>query len=173
MRVNTDGSNAAVILDDASTVRNAFTADGAGFVYVSNRLGPQQPWLLPLSGGDARRLSESSVDNARLWLSRDGREVIFDTRAGTRICAFPAFDPCRAAAVVAGPLSADGKTVFAVDPKDPRNILAQPVDGSAPTPLTRFTDKEIADFSLSADGMQIAITRVSRVSDVVLIKGLK
>jgi hypothetical protein len=97
----------------------------------------------------------------------------FGTRGGMRICAFPAFDPCRAADILAGPLSADGKTVFAIDPNDSRNIVAQPMDGSAPTPLTRFTDKEIADLSLSPDGMQIAITRVSRVSDVVLINGLK
>ena len=76
-------------------------------------------------------------------------------------------------AILARPLSGDGKTVFAIDPNDPRNILAQPIDGSAPRPLTRFTDKEIADLNLSPDGMQIAITRVSRVSDVVLIKGLK
>jgi Tol biopolymer transport system component len=109
MRVNADGSSAAVILQDASTAPATFTPDGAGFVYVSNRSGPQQPWLLPLSGGDARRLSDMSMDNGRLWLSRDGREVIFGTRGGTRICAFPAFDPCRAADIPAGPLSADGR----------------------------------------------------------------
>ena len=34
--------------------------------------------------------------------------------------------------------SADGKTVIAIHPKDPRNLLAQPLDGSAPTQLTRF-----------------------------------
>jgi Tol biopolymer transport system component len=173
IRMNTDGSGAEVILPDASSAPVTFTPDGAGFVYVSNRSGPQQPWLLPLSGGEARRLSEMSIDNTRLWLSRDGREVIFGTHAGTRICAFPTFDPCRAADVVAGPLSADGKTVIAMDPNDPRNILAQPIDGSTPRPLTRFTDKEVFDLSLSPDGRHLAITRVSRVSDVVLIKGLK
>ena len=115
-----------------------------------------------------------SVDNTRLWLSRDGREVIFGTHGGTHICAFPGFDPCRTVDIVAGPLSADGKTVIAIDPTDPRNLLAQPLDGSAPTQLTRFTDKEIfADLSLSPDGKTLAITRVSRVSDVVLIKGLR
>jgi hypothetical protein len=104
---------------------------------------------------------------------RDGREVIFATLGGTRICAYPAFEPRRAANIIAGPLSADGKTVFAIDPNDPRNILAQPLDGSAPAALTRFTDKEIMDLSLSPDGKQMAITRVALVSDVVLIKGLR
>jgi hypothetical protein len=58
-------------------------------------------------------------------------------------------------------------------PNDRRNILAQPLDGGAPTPLTRFTDREIGDFSLSPDGTRTAITRTTRISDVVLIKGLK
>jgi hypothetical protein len=173
MRVNVDGSGAAVILQDASTVPIAFTPDGASLVYLSNRSGPQQPWLLPVSGGEATRLSDAYIEGARLWLAGDGREAIFGTRGGTRICAFPTFDRCRALKVIAGPLSSDGKTVYAVDPNDPRNIVAQPIDGSKPTQLTRFTDKEITDFSLSPDRTQIAITRVSRVSDVVLIKGLQ
>jgi Tol biopolymer transport system component len=173
MRINPDGSGATVILRDASSAPVAFTPDGAGFVYVSNRSGPQQPWLLPLSGGDARRLSDITIDNSRFWLSRDGRQVIFAARSGARICTFPDFGSCREAALVAGPLSADGKTVYAVDPSDPRNILAQPIDGSTPTPLTRFADKEIIDLRLSSDGMHIAVTRLTRLSDVVLIKGLK
>jgi Tol biopolymer transport system component len=173
IRINPDGSGATVILRDASTAPVAFTPDGASFVYVSNRSGPQQPWLLPLSGGDARRLSDVSIDTTRFWLSRDGRQVIFATRDGARICGFPDFDSCRATALVAGPLSADGKTVYAVDPNDPRNILAQPIDGSTPTPLTRFADKEILDLSLSSDGMHLAVTRLTRLSDVVLIKGLR
>jgi Tol biopolymer transport system component len=173
MRVNPDGSGATVIVQDASAAPVAFTPNGAGFVYVSNRSGPQQPWLLSLSAGEATRLSDAYIDAARLWLSIDGREVIFSTHGGTRVCTFPAFDQCRTPKLIAGPLSADGKTVFAVDPNDPRNILAQPIDGSTATSLTHFTDKEIADFSLSPDRTRIAITRLSRVSDVVLIRGLK
>jgi Tol biopolymer transport system component len=173
VRVNTDGSGSAVILPETMLFPTAFTPGGAEFVFISNKSGQQQPWMLPLSGGEARRLSDVSVNGARLWLSRDGGEVIFSGVDGTRVCAFPAFEPCRAVTVAAGPFSADGRTVFAVDPNDPRNVLAQPIDGGTPTPLTRFTDKEITDFSLSPDRSQIAITRIRRVSDVVLIKGLK
>jgi hypothetical protein len=100
MRVDADGSGATVSLPDASTAPAAFTPDGAGFVYVSNQSGPQQPWLVTLSSGETRHLSDMSIDSARLWLSRDGREVIFGTRAGTRICSFPAFEPGRAAGVL-------------------------------------------------------------------------
>jgi eukaryotic-like serine/threonine-protein kinase len=173
VRVNADGSGTMVILQGASAFPRAFTPDGAGLVYISNQSGPQQPWLLPLPGGEPRRLSEIFVGNGQLWLSRDGRRVILLTSARTRLCVFPTFDSCQVLNVTAGPLSADGKTVFAVDPNDPRNIIAQPIDGGTPTPLTHFTDKVIDELSLSPDGSRIAITRTSRVSDVVLIKGLK
>jgi hypothetical protein len=63
--------------------------------------------------------------------------------------------------------------VFAVNPNDPANIIAQPLDGSAPQPLTHFTDKVIADFSVSPDGTRMAITRGTQISDVVLVSGLK
>ena len=75
--------------------------------------------------------------------------------------------------VLPGPLSPDGKTVFAVDRNDPTNIFAQPIDGGPGRPLTRFTDKVIEDFSVSPDGTRIALTRTARESDVVLVKGLK
>jgi hypothetical protein len=173
VRANADGSGTAVILEDALVFPRAFTPDGTGLVYISNKSGQQQPWMLSIADGGTRRLSDVTVGALRLWLSGDGRQVIFTTVGGAQVCAFPAFDPCQAVKVIAGPLSADGKTVFAVDPSDPRNIVAQPIDGGAPTPVTRFTDKEIGDFSLSPDRSRIAIMRTTRVSDVVLVKGLK
>ena len=63
--------------------------------------------------------------------------------------------------------------MFTVSPSEPANILAQPIDGRAPTPLTRYTDRRIVDFSVSPDGRRMAITRGEQLSDVVLIKGLK
>ena len=173
MRANADGSCATVISQDASAVPRAVTPDGSAVICVSNKSGHQQPWLVPLAGGEARRLSDVYIDGAALWLSKDGRQVIFRTNAGTQICGFPGFDQCRGVDVLPGPLSPDGKTVFAVDRNDPTNIFAQPIDGGPRRPLTRFTDKVIEDFSVSPDGTRIALTRTARESDVVLVKGLK
>jgi dipeptidyl aminopeptidase/acylaminoacyl peptidase len=173
VRVNADGSGATVISPDASAIPRAMTPDGATLLVVSNKAGHQQPWLVPLAGGDARRLSDVYIDGGALWLSKDGRQVIFRNNAGTQICAFPGFDQCRVVNVRPGPLSADGTTVFAVSRDDPSNIIAQPLDGGPARPVTRFTDKAIQDFSLSPDGTRIAVTRMARESDVVLVKGLK
>ena len=50
------------------------------------------------------------------------------------------------------------------------NLWSQPLDGSAPTQLTHFSENEIFDFSESHDGHWIALSRGNRSSDVVLIK---
>ena len=174
VRVNADGSGLTVLLPGSTlSFPVAITPDGTGLLYVSNQSGPQQPWLLPLTGGEPRRLAETNIPFPFMRVSRDGRQTIFPSPGGTQLCRFPSFDQCRTLNVRSGPLSADGRTVFAINPNDPRNIIAQPIDGGPPTPLTAFTDMTIEDFSLSPDGTRIAITRVMRESDVVLVKGLR
>jgi hypothetical protein len=174
VRINADGSGLTVLLRGrTNAVPVAITPDGESLVLVSNMSGPQQPWLLPLKGGEPRRLAAITIPAPYLRLSPDGRQTVFPSPNGTQLCRFPTFDDCRTLPLRAGPLSADGRTVFAIDPTDPRNLIAQPIDGGPPTPLTSFTDMTIEDFSLSPDGTRIAITRAARESDVVLIKGLQ
>jgi hypothetical protein len=175
VRVNSDGSGATLLLpSSAIAFPVALTPDGQHLVLVSNAAGPQQPWLLPLDGGEPRRLADINIPAPFMRLSRDGRQTIFPSPDGTQLCRFPTFDQCRTLqGVRSGPFSADGRTVFAIDPTDPRNIIAQPIDGGPPTRLTAFSDMTIEDFSLSPDGSRMAITRAARESDVVLIKGLK
>jgi dipeptidyl aminopeptidase/acylaminoacyl peptidase len=50
------------------------------------------------------------------------------------------------------------------------NIWVQPLDGSAPHALTRFTDEGIFDFDWSPDGKRLAVLRGHNVSDIVLIR---
>jgi hypothetical protein len=173
VRANADGSDARVLLEDVTAFPAAITRDNAVLVYQSNRQGHQQPWKLTLATGEAQRLSEMYVDARSLWLSPDEREVILNTTGGARICTFPAFDACRAVKVIAGPLSADGKTAFTVLRTDPANLVAQPLDGGEPTPVTHFTDKVIVDFRLSPDRTRMAFTRGTQIADVVLVTGVK
>jgi Tol biopolymer transport system component len=67
----------------------------------------------------------------------------------------------------------DGRELAYVDPADPKNIWVQPIVGGAPHQLTKFTEKDIADFAWSPDGTRLAITRRTRLSDMVLIKGFR
>ena len=174
VRVNADGSGLSVILPGSTlALPVAITPDGTELLYISNQSGPQQPWVLPLKGGAPRRLAETMIGYPFMRVSGDGRQTIFPSPGGAQLCRFPTFDQCRTLDIRSGPFSADGRTVFAVNPTDPRNIIAQPIDGGSPTPLTAFTDMTIEDFSLSPDRTQIAMTRVIRETDVVLVKGLQ
>ena len=54
------------------------------------------------------------------------------------------------------------------------NIWVQPLDGSAPSQLTHFTDgRTILDFAWSRDGKRLAIVRATIANDIVLLKGFQ
>ena len=57
---------------------------------------------------------------------------------------------------------------------DGPNIWVQPLDGSAPSQLTHFTDgRTILDFAWSRDGKRLAIVRATIANDIVLLKGFQ
>ena len=67
----------------------------------------------------------------------------------------------------------DGRGIAFVIRSPQANIWIQPLDGSPPRQLTRFTDgRAIPDFAWSRDGSRLAIVRVRSITDVVLYKGL-
>jgi Tol biopolymer transport system component len=49
------------------------------------------------------------------------------------------------------------------------NLWSQPLDGSAPKQLTNFQSDQIFSFSWSPDGSQLALSRGTSTSDVILI----
>jgi Tol biopolymer transport system component len=53
------------------------------------------------------------------------------------------------------------------------NLWAQPIDGSAPKQLTNFASERIFTFDFSRDGKQVALSRGTETSDVVLISNFK
>jgi Tol biopolymer transport system component len=53
------------------------------------------------------------------------------------------------------------------------NLWAQPIDGSPPKQLTNFASELIFSFDLSRDGKQVAMSRGTQTSDVVLINNFK
>ena len=66
---------------------------------------------------------------------------------------------------------ADGRSIAYVDSGGGiPNIWTQPIDGSAPKQLTNFRSQSVNAFAFSRDGKQIAVTRVTVVNEIVLIK---
>ena len=64
----------------------------------------------------------------------------------------------------------DGKGVaFAREEKGVDNIWIQPTDGSKARPLTSYKSQTILDFRWSRDGKRLAVVRVDRTGDVILL----
>jgi Tol biopolymer transport system component len=67
----------------------------------------------------------------------------------------------------------DGKALTYPDTKDGiDNLWNQPLDGGPPKQVTHFTSDRIFSFSWSRDGKQLAVSRGTRTSDVVLIRSV-
>jgi Tol biopolymer transport system component len=68
----------------------------------------------------------------------------------------------------------DGRALAYVDTRGGvSNIVAQPLDGGKPAPITDFKTDLIFTFDFSRDGKQIALSRGTDYSDLVLIENAK
>jgi Tol biopolymer transport system component len=67
--------------------------------------------------------------------------------------------------------TSDGRAIYYVTLNNGvSNIWRQPIDGSPPVQVTKFDTGRIFNFAFSPDGKQLALSRGSVNSDVVLIK---
>ena len=70
--------------------------------------------------------------------------------------------------------SRDGHTLtYQVDRNGVSNIWSQPLEGGKPKQLTHFTSDLIFRYAWSRDGKQLAVSRGTQQSDVVLLSNLK
>lgn len=68
----------------------------------------------------------------------------------------------------------DGRSiVYGINKGGVTNLWAQPIDGGPPRQITNFTSDLIHSFDISRDGKQIAFTKRTGTSDVVLISGFR
>ena len=174
-RVNVDGSGLAFLME--GSVANALILpDDRTVLYLSNRSGIYSLWSVPLVGGPPRELLHRIASS--LSASPDGRWLKFGTgvvngRPIFMMCDLPDCTNPRDLAVGRGQWTPDGRGMAFIDTTNPMNIWVQPIDGGAPYPLTKFTDKTINDFAWSPDGKRLGITRGVGLADIVLIKGIR
>jgi Tol biopolymer transport system component len=173
-RLDVDGTNLTLLVEDASVGYPVITPDGHNVLYMSNKQGTQEPWMVPTSGGAARRLAPVFVTSS-MAVSPDGARVLFTGAGGsgsaTRLCDFPSFKNCRDTPVWPGAWLADNRTIIFGDPTY-SNLVSQSVDGGPVRQITRFTDQRPGGFALSPDRRTIVLTRRVASSDVVLITAL-
>ncbi|HEX7331641.1 MAG TPA: protein kinase [Pyrinomonadaceae bacterium] len=160
-----------------------FSPDGKWLVFTKYNEG-MALWKVPLEGGEPTRIL---LDNALCSaVSPNGKTIAFVLRRGgnsSRI-ALVSFDGGEIiktfdAMPETNPLSnnrklqwtPDGRSIYYVALNNGvSNIWRQPIDGSPPAQVTQFATGRIFNFAYSPDGNQLALSRGSLESDVVLIK---
>jgi dipeptidyl aminopeptidase/acylaminoacyl peptidase len=77
-RVNVDGSGLRrMTTHEASDWNPRFTVDGEAVLLLSTRSGSSQVWRLPLTGGEAKPVTDLPLDVGNLVVSPDGRHIAF------------------------------------------------------------------------------------------------
>ncbi len=175
-RVNVDGSGLAILLEGSVAPDALILPDDRTVLCRTNLSGIYSLWSVPLVGGAPRELLHRPFSS--LSASPDGRRLMFGAglvngRPIYMVCDLPDCTNPREFAGRPGQWTPDGRGIAFSDNTDPKNIWVQPIDGGAPRPLTRFTDKTINDFAWSPDGTRLAITRGTALADIVLIKGIR
>lgn len=156
--------------------------DGAWLVYTASIQDKPMLMKMPLAGSAATQLTNHY--SAHPALSPDGKWIAYlreDEQPAvpprTVVIPFAGGAPIKSFAFDSPSLvrwSQDGKGLIYVDTRaGVSNLWQQPLDGSAPRPLTDFKTDRIYNFAWSRDGKQLACVRGADVSDVVLLSGFR
>jgi Tol biopolymer transport system component len=161
-----------------------FSPDGKWLVFTKYDEG-MALWKVSVEGGEPiRLLVENALCSA---VSPDGKTIAFILRRGGNsnriaLVSFEGGEIIKTFDAVpeTNPLSTnqnlqwtnDGRAIYYIALNNGvSNIWRQPIDGAPPGQVTQFTTGRIFNFSYSADGRQLVLSRGSFDSDVVLIKG--
>jgi Tol biopolymer transport system component len=180
-RMDIDGGNQKQ-LTDKSDVSPHCSPDGRWVVYVSNA-NKDTIWKVGIDGGQPVQLSEKFSFSPAI--SPDGKQIACfyfeDQNSPAKLAILPfqggQADKTFPLAAQAGTnlsWNADGSAVvYVVTSGGVSNLWAQPVNGAQPKKLTDFTSDRIFWFESSRDGKQVALSRGTQTSDVVLISNFK
>jgi len=160
--------------------RPQFSPDGRWVVY-STIAESSSMWRIPAAGGEPVQLTEKTAELPTV--SPDGKLVacLYEAdNAPVRIALVPLEGgrPLKTLDYGVPPAilrwTPDGRAIAYVDPRDGvSNIIAQPIDSGVVKQLTDFKADRIFSFDWSRDGSQLALSRGTQGSDVVLIKYIR
>ena len=180
-RMDIDGANAKQLTDKIDDEPNV-SPDGRWVIYTSctNKCAV---WKVGIDGGQPVKITDKQI--AGPTVSPDGKQiagVYFEENAPLKF-AILSFEDGQLIKTFDQPAgmpqlrllwTADGRAlVYAGTLGGVSNLWAQPVDGSPPEQLTNFTSDRIFGVDISRDGKQLALSRGTQASDVVLISDFK
>ena len=186
-RMDIDGNEQKQLTQESTfAVGPVCSRDGKSVLFQSFRSGKWAVWKVPIDGGDATKVSDAECSLPAV--SPDGKSIACLTpnqKASFRwqIAIMPieggsfqrVFDLPSTFQFNAGvSWTPDGRSVsYLKDEGNTSNVYAQPIDGDAAKPLTKFKADRTSRFEWSRDGKQILLSRGPQSDDVVLIKDFR
>jgi len=192
-RMSADGSNPIRIADETFAIRPQCSPDGKWVVYVR---GPSwTPVKVPITGAKPPEVLAQDFENGfgnPLRISPDGKRIMYlaspqPPQNASSASANPyqlkvipsdggpalyKFDwPASASAPLWAP--AGDAVEYALTRSGVTNIWRQKLSGGPPKQITNFGSGQIFGFAWSHDGRQLALTRGSESSDVILISDFR
>ncbi|PYS61944.1 MAG: hypothetical protein DMF74_14890 [Acidobacteria bacterium] len=180
-RMNIDGGDQRQLTNGSGEQSPQFSPDGRWVVY-RKAYGKATVWKVPADGGEPVQLNDKYSTHPTV--SPDSKLVAYryrDENSPWRIAVAPleGGEPLKTfdlPATFGVPLrwTPDGRALAYVDTqKGVSNIVAQPLDGGAVKQLTDFKADRIFWFDFSRDGRQLALSRGTQTSDVILIRDFR
>ena len=185
-RMDPDGGNLKQLTEGPGDIFPQSSPDGRWVVFQSTRSGSLRVWKVSIDGGELVRLSDKWTANPTV--SPDGsliacfyREDQANPPLKVAIIPFAGGDPVKVLDIpqsVNGPAglrwTPDGRALSFVDTTGGvSNIWSLPLDGGKPVQLTDFKTDQIFWFDFSRDGKQLALSRGTQTSDVILIRDFR
>jgi serine/threonine protein kinase/Tol biopolymer transport system component len=182
-RMDIDGSNPKQLTNGVGEQLPSCSPDGRWVVYQTV-YGKQVVWRVPSEGGEPVPLTDKFaqlpvVSPDGKWIAYFHLEDNSPVRLG--IIPFEGGQPVKTFDVpptlyAPGRIgwTPGGRSVAYVDLRDGvSNIWAQPLDGGPAKRLTDFKSDRIFGFEWSRDGKQLALSRGTIISDMILIKDFR
>jgi Tol biopolymer transport system component len=178
-RIDIDGSNVKQLTNTAEDLGANISPDGRWVAYTSF-LNKGTVWKVAIDGGQPVQITDKASDLPAF--SPDGKEIACGYLERTLQLAIVPSDGGQPIKTFSFPTgintnlrwTADGRAlIYGVTQKGVTNLWAQPIDGSPPKQLTNFASERIFGFDLSRDGKQVALSRGTQASDVVLISNFR
>lgn len=180
-RMDADGSNVVQLTRGKSEFSPTLTPDGQWVYYVNAHVAPSRIERISIHGGEPQVIFDAEAAEVPV-ISPDGQSLAFSlysARTGWRAAVIPAaggtprlFDWHGVRGFVRWAADSRG-LMFMKSEGNVSNVWLQPLDGGSPRSVTRFDEHSIWNFAPSPDGKQIALSRGSAVSDVVLLRDFR
>ena len=183
-RMDADGDNKKQLTDCAGESHPSIAPDVEWIFYTPLGEGRNTVWKVSAAGGEPRQLTHNSmaikpivspdgtmiacayrVDEADKWTI-----AVLSSAGGTPLKVFALPFPYNQ--VIRW--TPDSKSLTYLDRRDGvYNIWQQPLDGSAPTQITSFTEDVIFYYDWLDDAGQLVVSRGAKTRDIVLIRNFE